>query len=179
MSVIQEALEKAGSELSPRGASVEDSKEERNKDLGIRPKPDAKKTPKMPATIMKMLATVVILACAAAAFFFIGRSLTKLSSRLYITPDMRTQDVRYRPIVRSIEKSPAATTKSSAAIVKIPDRPRLILNGIMYMEEGPRAIVNNLIVEPGDLVGGAKVTKIERQCVILEYENVEITLNLK
>lgn len=57
--------------------------------------------------------------------------------------------------------------------------PELVLNGIMYLDGGPRAIINGSMVEAGDMVSGAKVTSITRDTVVLSYNSGEITLKLK
>lgn len=57
--------------------------------------------------------------------------------------------------------------------------PSLILNGIMYLEEGPRAIINNSIVSEGDIVSGARVKNISKKSVTLESRDAEIKLILK
>ena len=55
----------------------------------------------------------------------------------------------------------------------------LVLNGIMYLDEGPRAIINNSIVTEGDNIDGAVVRKINRKSVVLSSGGSEFTLNLK
>jgi hypothetical protein len=102
---------------------------------------------------------------------------------IIINRPKRPQEVSYKPIVKNeISSTGAAVSQSqpisSIGIPRVLRGPDLTLNGIMYLEEGPRAIINNFIVEIGDFVSGAKVTRINRQSVILEYENVEITLSL-
>lgn len=52
------------------------------------------------------------------------------------------------------------------------------LNGIMYIEGDPRAIVNNSMVEVGDTVSGARVARIERRAVFLDKSGEEIRLDL-
>ena len=65
---------------------------------------------------------------------------------------------------------------SSAAFVNAPD---LELNGIMYLQDRPRAIINGNMVEVGESVSGAKVDAINRNSVLLNYNDLEITLKLK
>lgn len=57
--------------------------------------------------------------------------------------------------------------------------PNFTLNGIMYIEGSPRAIINNAMVETGDVVDQAKVLLIDKKSVVLQYNDAEITLNLK
>jgi hypothetical protein len=61
--------------------------------------------------------------------------------------------------------------------------PHLILNGIMYTEENPKAIINGTPVGKGDVIGGAIVTSVTENNVMLKYNNgsnqVELMLKLK
>jgi len=56
--------------------------------------------------------------------------------------------------------------------------PNFVLNGIMELVDGPRAIVNNVIVAMGDVIGGATVKKIDKDRVILQKENSVVTLGM-
>jgi hypothetical protein len=49
----------------------------------------------------------------------------------------------------------------------------------MYQEDLPRAIINNVMVEEGDMVQGATVRKINEGSVTLVSKDAEITLKLK
>jgi hypothetical protein len=49
----------------------------------------------------------------------------------------------------------------------------------MYLPSHPQAIINNSVVTEGDTVSGAVVKRISRNSVVLEYDKLEITLNLK
>lgn len=74
--------------------------------------------------------------------------------------------------IASIKSSiPAAFVSSQA--------PNLTLNGIMYLRESPRAIINGSMVEEGDSVSGAKIIAINSDNVTLDYNNAEIILKLK
>ena len=107
--------------------------------------------------------------------------------------DRPHQNVSYKPVVKDIAlKNPsdeslsmqgqaiASPIKSAvsfgAAFVHAPD---LVLNGIMYLEERPRAIINGNMVEVGEFVSGAKIDAITRNSVLLNYNDLEITLKLK
>lgn len=60
-----------------------------------------------------------------------------------------------------------------------PQDPVFVLNGIMFLETGSRAIINGSVVEKGDKVSGATVEAIEREKVFLRYNDEKITLKLK
>ena len=53
-----------------------------------------------------------------------------------------------------------------------------VLNGIMYLIDGPRAIINDIIVGEGETVNGAKVKKIKKDSVLLNYKDSEVALNI-
>jgi type II secretory pathway component PulC len=74
------------------------------------------------------------------------------------------------------ESTPVKSENTLAARLGAPQPPDLILNGIMYIREKPRAIINGNVVEVGESVGGAKVNAINEDRVLLNYNGVEITL---
>lgn len=57
--------------------------------------------------------------------------------------------------------------------------PQLALNGILYSEDSPSAIVGNKIVKEGDTVNGAKVIKINKDTVEFEKDGRTWTQKLK
>ena len=54
-----------------------------------------------------------------------------------------------------------------------------MLSGIMHLEDGPRAIINNMKVSKGDDIDGAKVVSITDETVVLKKQDSEIKLHLK
>ena len=86
------------------------------------------------------------------------------------------QDTIYRTVGDESSKYKDSVEPNSVVRAEPPD---LALNGIMYLETGPRAIINNKIVQEGDMVGGATVVLINKNSAILKYNDVEITLSLK
>lgn len=77
----------------------------------------------------------------------------------------------------------AAPVTESPAAGKAPDlskqgAPRFLLNGIMYLDEGPQAIINGAVVKEGDVVNGAAVVKINRNNVLMKFKDEEIVLRL-
>lgn len=67
--------------------------------------------------------------------------------------------------------------QANTVVIKNTD-PEFIFSGVMFLEDGPRAIINGSVLEEGDTIGGARVERIEREKVFLKYKNEEITLNL-
>jgi hypothetical protein len=173
MSIIQEALEKAQSDGKPE-ASLPKSVQATKKPEKIAPStgifPRRKATSRMPDK--KAFITAVSFIVLALALLLVVRFLSGTGDRTNRTSAKNSQEVSYRPLVRDTVKEPSEPVNKETA-------PDLVLNGIMYIEGRPRAIVNNFIVEQGDSVLGATVTGIKRESVVLEYEDMEITLNLK
>jgi len=54
-----------------------------------------------------------------------------------------------------------------------------VLSGIMQLVDGPRAVVNDVIVAVGDVVNGAVVQKINKEGRYTEGRNAEIRLDMK
>lgn len=54
----------------------------------------------------------------------------------------------------------------------------LNLSGIMYLEDGPRALINNTMVTVGSLIGGARVVDIQKDAVVLDVDGSENVLKL-
>jgi len=53
-----------------------------------------------------------------------------------------------------------------------------VLNGIMQLVDGPRAIINDIIVGEGETIRGAKVEKIKKDGVLLNYNDSEVALSI-
>lgn len=56
--------------------------------------------------------------------------------------------------------------------------PKFLLNGIMYLETGPQAIINGAVVKEGDIIDGAVVARIDRSSVTLRLKDSEIILRV-
>ncbi len=100
------------------------------------------------------------------------------------TPDaVSHQEVIYKPILQSPAKSETATVGPAqpqpAEIKPRTLAPDLVLSGIMYLAGRPQAVINNSVVEEGDTVSGARVVSIDRNAVLLNFNDLEITLTLK
>lgn len=199
MSIIQEALKK----VEPAGkASVtiehlpaeKISKPRREDDISMpknMPKAQASKSRRkifrwalVPAIALSALSVAGI------GLFFIFHKVASpapsAEAGLAVKPDEAPKTMRQDAVYKVIEEYAADKSGSpESAEKKFPDSmvraqpPDLILNGIMYLETGARAIINNSIVQEGDMIGGATVLLINKNSVILQYNNVEITLNLK
>jgi hypothetical protein len=63
--------------------------------------------------------------------------------------------------------------------MKIHTQQKFVLSGIMELEDGPRAIINDSIVAEGDKIGSATVTRIARKSVILDNNGSAEVLDLR
>lgn len=149
--------------------------------------PPAKRAPaKRPGVFLWAGGACAVFAVVAVAALFVrahAHVKTPAVDQALASPAVQAEEPASSPprqeaIYKTIEQSPAAAAGQAASVVRSAP-PDLLLNGIMYLEAGPRAIINNAIVGVGDMVSGATVTAINKKSVILAYNNVEITLNLK
>jgi len=190
MSIIQEALKKAQERPADEQADVQKKEAEDSavfvSDIFVekRPAPQAawpasrrSRNKRMPAATVIAAAITAALIVAIAALALSSRNA---GSKVGLKEDesaVSHQDVTYKRIAPDKAAAPGANVPAKA-----PDAtsaPKLVLNGIMYIDENPRAIINNAIVRQGGTVAGATVLKINERSVILKNGFVEITLTLK
>ena len=77
-------------------------------------------------------------------------------------------------------KSPEVTKdKSPAATPAKGQKSQFTLNGIIYDVNAPMALINGTSVKVGDTIEGAKVKKITKVDVELEYQGSVIVLNIR
>lgn len=98
----------------------------------------------------------------------------RASSPAASTAPAPIQPRKVGPIMPSIERREEAP---------VPKRRKeniggFVLNGIMYLVDGPRAIINDIIVGEGETVDGAKVEKIKKDQVLLKYNDSEVALDI-
>ncbi|MDD5449264.1 MAG: hypothetical protein PHO42_01520 [Candidatus Omnitrophica bacterium] len=111
----------------------------------------------------KMILFIFVIFTAAAAAFFIVRH------NRVIPPDVI-------PVVPPPQKT-IPVVPPPAAVPTAPETPILNLNGIVYDEERPYAIVNNKVMMKGDVIDGAALVEIGRNSVKFIYNDKEIVLN--
>lgn len=173
MSIIQDALKKVQKYYA-------DEKAEKPITLEIRPvETIGKKRALKEGKLTAILGAILVLLAGVALFQFkFGPLFNKNRSGASEAKEAKSyQETIYRPLAAKEAKEPAKPQPASARFSGT--YPDLILNGIMFLDDGPRAIINNFIVTEGDSVGGAEITKIYRKSVVLKYNDTQITLNLK
>ncbi|MFA6078483.1 MAG: hypothetical protein WC779_01920, partial [Candidatus Omnitrophota bacterium] len=137
------------------------------------------------------LALLIMAAFAAVVFtanhFFMSRGISDSKAAGTIVTD-RTRESRQEVAPKAADnKVSGPETPTLGDIAKtlpiarigVSDAPSFVLNGIMYLEAGPKAIIDGNVVEEGDVIKGAIVKTINKNSVILNYKNLEISLNLK
>jgi type II secretory pathway component PulC len=84
--------------------------------------------------------------------------------------------VESKPAVEERVASVSEGSVTRPAISEKRSLPSLTLNGILFDEEQPCALINNRIAKEGDDIGGAKVIRILSDEVVLEFEGKTIRL---
>lgn len=161
MSIVQEALKKAGGLKASDSGQGSDNPNKKNF---------------APAVLLVVF--IVLLGFTIKQFSF-SPAKNGAKTGLAIT------EAIYKPI-SSIDKKAAeppvaepytnSAGKTRVVNGKFPD---FILNGIMQLVDGPRAIINNVIVATGDIIGGATVKKIDKDKVILQKKDSIVTLGME
>jgi len=157
MSIVQEALKKAQGLKGP----------------GTGQNPDKKNF----APIVLLIVFIVLLGVTIRQFSSssgksgarTGSAIAEAIYKPISTIDMKTGD---SPIAETYTSAPRAKPAKG----KFPD---FVLSGIMELVDGPRAIINNVIVATGDIIGGASVRKIDKDRVVLQKENSVVTLGME
>jgi hypothetical protein len=166
MSIIQEALKKAQTKYIKEVVKTASAQEN-----GVAPL--LPQNPTHAAIPFAKLAPGVIL-----LILIIGFGLNSFLSKgpIEARKNMSRQDVSYKPAVKDAAFPIKSAISSGAAFIQAPN---LELNGIMYLQERPRAIINGDMLEAGEFISGARVNAITKDSVLLNYNDTEITLKLK
>ena len=85
----------------------------------------------------------------------------------------------YETIYRPMSKAEASPAEPVASKRKSPGFPSFVLSGIVQLVNGPKAIINDVMVGVGDVVNGATVQKISKDSVVLKKRDSEITLGME
>jgi hypothetical protein len=177
MSIIQEALKKAERHIKdPKQASSTPSADNspRIKASEAFGPVDAKKAPAAvsdPKAVAILIVILIATAVFAASQLFPKKNIPAKPSAAVVTA--KSEELPALPSVIFQQTQPQQPEEKKTA------SPEFVLNGIMYLEGNPRAIINDVMVEAGDMVGGARVVKIEKKSVLLQYDDAEIGLDLK
>ncbi|MFA5143119.1 MAG: hypothetical protein WC522_02960 [Candidatus Omnitrophota bacterium] len=178
MSIIQDALKKAQRTITPHDRPARDH-------VILKPPVEKKNTAKaggnkvpVKAGGKKGTARKYVVPAVLAGLFLFSILIAIFSLALFSNMPKESAEP-------SAPAQPPAADKQTVEQLVIPkdvsDVPRneFRLAGIMHLEDGPRAIINNLRVAEGDYVNDAVVTSITDDSVVLKRRNSEITLHLK
>jgi len=187
MSIIQEALKKAERHIkNPKQAAPKEQPSAQSpspfssdQSFVKVPQPAAGRDPKAVAILLIIL---VVTAVFAASQLYPKKNVPAKSS--VVDVPAKSEELPALPsVIFQQSQQPHSHTAAGAPSVqpeeKKPASPEFVLNGIMYLEGNPRAIINDVMVEVGDMVVGARVLKIEKKSVLLQYDDAEINLDLK
>lgn len=174
MSIIQEALKKINTETGkPEADTVEPAHPKpprQEQPVRVRP------VPVMDSAENQGVRTVYFVAIAVLAAILIG-----ILIMAFQTPasHARSKKIAAPVLLPKIEPAPQVREERRAQNhSNIGDFGGFILDGIMYIADRPRAIINNIIVGEGEVVDGANVEKINKDNVVLKYNESEVTLKL-
>jgi type II secretory pathway component PulC len=124
-----------------------------------------------------MYAMLVIVGVGAAKFgydFLIPKFAPKKTVAAAAKPRVATTPQAFKPATPYLP-APLEAVKKKIKQVAIPFE----LNGIMFSDNDKSALVNNKIVQEGDTVDGAQVTRISEESVELSREGKTITLTTR
>jgi hypothetical protein len=79
-------------------------------------------------------------------------------------------------------KRPAAAPTAAEGYLReapLPAGGSIRLDGIVWSEATPAAVIEGQIVGPGEYVRGARIVRVERQRVVLEADGVELVIRLR
>lgn len=179
MSIIQEALKKIEGSGGSRKESGETKRAEKGPETKQAEKPVFTQAIKKPVVDKRYTGPKYIYYIITAALLSILAGIVvkiSYSPPAVVSPEaavpapvMKAETIlpkierRYEPVAASAKKGGAEN---------------FVLNGIMYLVDGPRALINDIMVGEGETVSGAKVVKIKKDGVILNYNNSEVDLSI-
>lgn len=157
MSIIQEALKKASdvkSQDNPAAAAA------------LKPVSGEKKRPKKQNAGSMIFAILVIAALIAILNHLIASRRDALAVIASPLP-------YHRDVGRDSFKHAGDSRRQSYG------SGNFILSGVMRLLDGPRAIINGVVVGVGDTVGGGKVRKISEKHVVIDLNDRQTILNIE
>lgn len=128
---------------------------------------------------------ILVIMAAIAIILFLSYVSYRLSVRQKIHQAVQLPPavVRLAPVTEEtvFEPVPQANAKQEgkASVDVTKERPpNFILNGIMHLEDGPKAIINGYIVDKGDKINGATVMDINEDSVLVSLDDSKVKLKL-
>jgi len=175
VSIIEEALKKAMDGKTEEASAPKDLK---GADSVINAVPAPKKKTVTPQQILMALGVVFIVI--AVYLLSAPGKPAKAASKYSVVSVKDTRPPASKTDTKiALEPSFGRVQDMKGILMPKPKLPDLILNGIMQLVDGPRAIINNVIVGVGDIIESATVSRIDKNEVVLKTEESEITLKLR
>jgi hypothetical protein len=174
MSIIQEALKKIAEDpKKPEAKTAEAAPHVPHKqEQPIK----ARSTPHPDSVENQSVRMIYFIAVAVLAAILIGILIMALQMP---APHIKSKKAAAPVLLPKLEPAPQVREERHAQNHgNIQDLGGFILDGIMYIADRPRAIINNIIVGEGEAVDGANVEKINKDNVVLKYNESEVTLKL-
>lgn len=194
MSIIQDALKKTENYIDKKRPDIRKKFEE---GISFKETVPVEKTPALSkkiiyVSISAFFILIILVALSVKQFLLVTSVTNKLKTKV-------TGEETAKPAVTALpavmpraeikkmlsenakvtEELAAYTKPQPAPSVSGPKMPNLTLNGIMYREEDPQAIINNYILKEGETINGARIIKIKPDVIILDYEGAEVILKLR
>ncbi|MBI4971058.1 MAG: hypothetical protein HZC17_04365 [Candidatus Omnitrophica bacterium] len=191
MSIIADALKKAEVEKQVKKNPVQNTLT-----TSVESSQSIKRTDSVYARTRKnkwplsfIFVALLILVVVAGSLFFVSKQKSVIivpatakqsDSGIEFSFDVQPKNVTLAPISSALKvaESPKALALTVPVPVAEPAKSEFILSGIIDDPVTPSAIINNEIVEVGEVVHGAKVVRIDAHRVVLEKDNREISLAL-
>ena len=137
-----------------------------------------------PAQKMKLLTAVILIVISGMIIISVYFLVSFFSGSKFLTKEKNTAPA----LLPEKEPSPAAIDATLSEPLKQleidhalplpPAQPALVLNGIMYLDEKPQAIINGYILEEGDAINGSTVMLIDKDYVLLNSNDSKVKLKL-
>ena len=177
MSIIQEALRKAQGEYVEK--KMPDIRVSFRPKIEVRAKPNAKRPLSIRLLVMLGVLTAVVLIYVLMLSLQHPKARGKepaAAGKAAALSAAQAQTIFSAADVKPAEpkRDPGSGPKNDAA----PQPVVFVLNGIMYVESRPQAIINGHVLEEGDKINGATVLAIEKDCVLLDLNSANIRLDL-
>ena len=181
MSIIQEALKKAQVDYMEKKKPLgEESPRHRMAapKADIRGKIRSARKAKRSITILSFfVVSILIVSALGLRIFLIYKG--NLKQEKNITEPLLSKEVSAAPLAEIIAPASFVKPKIEPVAPAPYPPPIFILNGIMYLDAKPQAIINGYILEEGDVINGATVMVIDKDYVLLNLKDDKLKLNLK
>lgn len=166
MSIIQEALKKAHYNFTQRKIPQAIVKVKKTRSFFI------------PSYIYLVVIFAITLGIALNSYSFSKSAAHRtINSNKSVKVEPRLK--KFRHTLQDMQKSKEAIKNFILSNTVINKTPEFVLNGIMYLSDRPKAIINSSVVQEGDSVDGATVKAINQDNVHLVLNNEEITIKLQ